>query len=613
MAIDLDQLLAAGVVVLDGAMGTLLQQHGIPHGHPYDFANLTHPAIVQGIHAEYVAAGAHIIETNTYGANRFKLSAHGLGERVAEINAAGARLARQAAEGRALVAGSVGPIGRHLAPVGKVSPSEAAAAFAEQVQALLEGGVDLFVLETFTDLEELRLAVDAVRAACALPILAHKTFIEDGETLAEGLPRRVVAQVADWGLTAFGANCTVGPQRMLTIVQGMAEATTLPLSALPTAGLPQIIDGHVRYDATPEYFAHYGRQMVEAGARLVGGCCGTTPAHIKALAQAVRGVVPGSRRVTVTGPATSEAAPARETQRSRLADKLGRKYVVTVELDVPRGLDMAPVLRAAEALRDQGCDCIDISDGARARLRMNPMVVARQVQELVGIEVMEHFACRDRNLLAIQADLLGAHALGLRNILAITGDPAQIGDYPTATSVFDVDSIGLVRILRAFNEGVDLAGTPLGEKTAFLIAVAFNPLAPDLTLEVERLRRKADEGAHLIYTQPIYELGVLERAAREAARVNLPLLVGVLPLRSSRHAEFFHNEVPGITIPEPIRRRLATLEGDDARRYGVEQAQAFLREARSLSAGVYIMPPALSPHVAGEVMEALEGCHLTWH
>lgn len=611
MAAHLNALLADGVVVVDGAMGTLLQQRGIAQGHPYDLANITHPALVLEIHREYLAAGAQVIETNTYGANRFKLAAHGLEERVAEINRAGAAIARQAAGGRALVAGSVGPTGRHLAPIGKVDPEDAAAAFAEQVRALLEGGVDLFILETFADLEELRLAVNAVRAACDLPILAHKTFIEDGETIAAGLPARVAEAVAGWGLAGFGANCTVGPQRMLTIVQGMAEAATVPLSALPTAGLPQLVDGHIRYDATPEYFARYGRQMVEAGARIVGGCCGTTPAHIRALAQAVRGATPSSRRTAALARPRLEPAPASpQANRSRLAEKLGHKYVVAVELDVPRGLDLEPVLRAAEALRDAGCDCIDISDGARARLRMNPMVVGRLIQETAGIEVMQHFACRDRNLLAIQADLLGAHALGLRNILAITGDPAQIGDYPTATSVFDVDSIGLVRILRSFNEGVDLAGAPIGQRTAFLIGVAFNPLAPDLAHERDRLRRKADAGAHLIFTQPVYEPGVLERAAREAERVGLPLLAGILPLRSSRHAEFFHNEVPGISIPDEVRQRLAALEGDDARRYGIEQAQELLRHARQMTAGVYIMPPAANPLVACQVMEALEGSHL---
>ncbi|MDH7570526.1 MAG: bifunctional homocysteine S-methyltransferase/methylenetetrahydrofolate reductase, partial [Armatimonadota bacterium] len=493
---------------------------------------------------------------------------------------------------------------------GKVAPEDASQAFREQAQALLDGGVDFFLLETFADLEELRLAVMAVRALCDLPIVAHKTFVEDGDALAGGLPSRVMQRVRDWGLTAFGANCTVGPQRMLAILESLAEANGIPLSVMPTAGLPQLVDGRITYDATPEYFARYGRRMVEAGARMVGGCCGTTPEHIRALALAVRGVAPGARRAAAVRPVESAKAEVRAAQPSQLAQKLGKKYVVTVELDVPRGLDMTGVLSAAAALRDLGCDCIDISDGARARLRMNPMVVARLVQEHAGIEVVQHFACRDRNLLAIQADLLGAHALGLRNILAVTGDPAQIGDYPAATSVFDVDSIGLVRILSAFNQGVDLAGNSIGEKTAFLIGVAFNPLAPDLDHELDRLRRKAAEGAHVVYTQPIYELGVLEKGVREAERLNLPLLVGVLPLRSSRHAEFFHNEVPGIHIPDEIRRRLATLEGDDARRYGVEQAQAFLREARKMTAGVYIMPPALNPMVAAQVMEALEGCHL---
>ncbi|HHX40492.1 MAG TPA: bifunctional homocysteine S-methyltransferase/methylenetetrahydrofolate reductase [Armatimonadetes bacterium] len=603
---DLHQLLAEGVLVSDGAMGTLLEERGIPQGRAYDLANLTHPALVQSVHEEYIDAGARLIETNTYGANRFKLAPHGLGDQVAEINRAGVEIARRAAGDRALVAGAMGPIGRHLVPVGKITHAEAFRAFTEQAQALLDAGIDLFVLETFADLEELHLAVDAVRSLCSHPIIAQKTFIEDGETLAGGLPRRVIEEVSRWDIVAFGANCTVGPQRMLSIIQEMAEHSPLPISAIPTAGLPHLIGGRVAYDATPEYFARYGRQMVEAGARIVGGCCGTTPAHIRALAQAVRGVEPGSRRVAVSVRTRSDETKAtRQAQASRLAEKLGRKFVVTVELDVPRGLDMSSLIQAAEALRDQGCDCINISDGARARLRMNPMVVGRLVQEIVGIEVIQHFACRDRNLLAIQADLLGAHALGLRNILAVTGDPTQVGDYPTATSVFDVDAVGLVRILRAFNNGVDLSGTPIGEKTAFLIAVAYNPLARNPEEEIDRLRRKADEGAHFIFTQPIYEMSVLEIAIREAERVGLPLMLGVLPLRSSRHAEFFHNEVPGIQIPEEMRRVLAELEGDDAKRYGIEQAQQFLRQAKGMTSGVYIMPPALSPHVAGQVMEAL--------
>lgn len=607
---SLQGLLDQGIVVADGAMGTILQEQGIPFEHPYPYANVTHPDVVQDVHAAYVRAGARIVETNTYGANRLKLALSRLEDRVWEINQRGAELARRAAGDGALVAGAIGPLGKPLKPVGLVEPEAARAAFEEQAGALLAGGVDLFILETFADLEELRIAVEAVRSLSDLPIVAQKTFIEDAETLAEGLPQRVVSAVRAWGVAAVGANCTVGPQRMLQIVRGMAEAGGAVLSAMPTAGLPQLVDGAMTYDATPDYFARYGRLLAEAGAHIIGGCCGTTPAHIQALAEAVRGIAPRPRDTRRTAVLVAEpgvkARPAVEVRRSRLAEKVGRKYIVTVELDLPRGLDLSKVFEGASSLRAKGADCIDISDGARARLRMNPMVVSHLIQDKAGIEVMMHFSCRDRNLLAIQSDLLGAHALGLRNILAITGDPAQIGDYPTATSVFDVDSIGLVRILRQMNEGVDLAGNTIKEPTGFFIAVAFNPLATDRKKELDRLRQKVDEGAQLIYTQPIFELSVLEFAVGEAERLRTPLLVGILPPRNSRHAEFLHNEVPGILIPDAIRRRLAALPEEEARRFGIEAAQAFLREARPMTAGVYLMPPFGSHVVAEEVLKALD-------
>jgi len=612
------EVLDAGVLVADGAMGTLLQGHGISFDHPYDYACVTHPDLVEEIHRDYLAAGARLIETNTYAANRMKLASRKLDDRVREINVRATALARRAAAARpskagpVLVAGSIGPLGRPIKPVGLVEPATARAVFREQAAALLEEGVDCFILETFADLAELKLAIEAVRDLADLPIIAEKTFIEDAETLTGGLPQRVAETLRGWGVQVMGANCTVGPQRMLQIVTGMAEVGGLPLSAMPTAGLPQLIDGQMRYECTPEYFARYGRALVEGGATLVGGCCGTTPAHIKALVEHLRGVTvrrgeaAGAGVVTVS--AEERVIPTgvvETTQRSRLAQKLGKKYVVTVELDLPRGLDISRVLDGAEALRDQGCDCIDISDGARARLRMNPMVVAHLIQSRVGIEAMMHFCCRDRNLLATQADLLGAHALGIRNILAITGDPAQIGDYPAATSVFDLDSIGLVRILRRFNEGLDLAGNTISQRTGFLIAVAFNPLAADITKELDRLRQKADEGAELAYTQPIFERAILEFAVEEAGKLNLPLLVGILPLRSARHAEFMHNEVPGISVPEEIRRTMATLSDQDARRLGMQTAQEFLRLARPITAGAYLMPPFGSPSIAVEVMQAL--------
>jgi methionine synthase I (cobalamin-dependent)/5,10-methylenetetrahydrofolate reductase len=604
---QLRQILEESVLIADGAMGTMLQRLGVQA--PYELANLVQPDAVRQVHRAYIEAGARLIETNTFGANRVKLATHGAGHLVREINLAAVRLAREAAgDVPVIVAGAVGPVGKPLAPIGQIAPQEAGEAFREQIKVLLEAEVDLILLETFTHLDELRIALEQLRSLDSeIPVIAQKAFIEDGETLAAGLPAQVARTLEEWGVDVIGANCVVGPQRMVGILQAMASATSLPLSVMPTPGLPQYQRGEVTFEAQPDYFAQYGEQFARIGVNVVGGCCGTTPAHIRAVAERLRGVKPRARRVPAR---VKEAVKPEELPRaepSQLAGKLGRKYVIAVELDLPRGLDVTKVLDGALSLKEHGVDVIDISDGARARLRMNPIAISHLIQEQVGIEVMMHFACRDRNLLAIQADLLGAHALGIRNILAITGDPALIGDYPTATSVFDIDAIGLVRILRRFNEGVDLAGNSIGMRTAFTIAVAYNPLAYDQHTEDERLKRKAAEGAHLVYTQPIFDIAVLERAAEAASRVGLPLLVGVLPLRSARHADFMHHEVPGVWIPDPIRKRLAELDDADARRYGLDVAKEFALQAQKVSQGIYLMPPFGNHKVAEAVIDVLTG------
>jgi methionine synthase I (cobalamin-dependent)/5,10-methylenetetrahydrofolate reductase len=609
---ELRERLSREVLVADGAMGTLLQERGVAAGHPYEHANLTAPELVQSVHAEYIRAGAQIIETNTFGANRVKLASASLENEAPAINRAGARLARAAAGPDTLVAGAMGPCGKALAPLGAVEPDRAEAAFREQAGALLDAGVDLILLETFNEVAELRIAYRVAHELSPdIPIIAQKVFIEDGETLKAGLPSRFAAEVASWpGVVAVGANCAIGPQRMLDVARVMAEGTRAPLSAFPTPGLPQLAGQTIRYAVTPDYFARYARMLVEAGVSVIGGCCGTGPAHIAAIARAVKGMRPAGR-VSVPSVAVKERvepAPAEApvSDYSRLKGKLGKQYVKAVELDLPRGLDLSKVMQGAEALRDRGVDVVDISDGARARLRINPVSVAHMIQEQVGIEVMMHFACRDRNLLAVQADLLGAHMLGIRNILAVTGDPAVIGDYPTATSVYDVDSVGLVRILRRFNEGIDLAGNSIGQATAFTIAVAFDPLADDLRRERDRLARKADEGAHVAYTQPIFERSVLDTAVEAAGRFGIPLLFGLLPLRSARHCEFMHNEVPGIRIPDDIRRRMAELSEEDARRYGIDIARQFLADACAVTQGVYMMPPFANHRVAEAVLKALD-------
>jgi len=612
---DLRELVDSRVLIGDGAMGTLLAERGVGFGHPYARANVTHPEMVAGIHEEYIRAGAGVIETNTFSANRFKLETHELEDRVREVNEAGARLARTAADsvrtgdgGKALVLGAVGPLGRALCPVGPVTEEEARSVFLEQAEALLEGGADALVLETFTDLAELRIAHEAVRRLGA-PIVAYKTFVEDGETLSEGLPGRAAREISGLGVDLAGANCTVGPQRMVGIIEGMA-AEVGPVAAFPNPGLPQLVDGKVRFRRDVDHFALYGRKLAEAGARLVGGCCGSTPDHVRALADALRDFRPesvpgrgGRVRAVVEEERQGEAPDGPSTE---LAAKLRTGFAVAVEVDLPRGNDITRVVEAARRLKERGVDAIDISDGARARLRMHPLAAAKIVQDEAGIEVVAHISCRDRNIIGLQSDLLGAAALGIKNILAVTGDPTQIGDYPEATGVFDTDSTGLVHVLSKMNRGEDLAGNSIGGPAGFLVGSAFNPTAEDLDGEIEKLRRKIGAGAHAFWTQPVFEIGALEVALERMGELDPCLLLGLMPLRSARQAEFLHHEVPGVNIPKPVRERLAALSPEDAPKYGVEVAQTILSKAQPLVNGAYIMPPASAPDLAGDVIEALQ-------
>jgi len=611
LSLNLRELLATRVLIGDGAVGTLLGERGVGFGHPYARANLSHPDMVAGIHLEYLRAGADVIETNTFAANRFKLETHDLEERVREVNAAGASLARKAAAAvagagdRALVLGAIGPLGRPLAPVGPISPEQATSVFQEQAEALLEGGADAILLETFTDLVELRIAYGAVEDL-GVPVLAYKTFVEDGETLAEGLPERAAREISSWGAELTGANCTVGPQRMVEIIAQMAEEVG-PVAALPNPGLPQLVGGHIRFQRDVDHFARYGVELAAAGARLVGGCCGTTPAHVRALSEALRDFrVEGKvarRRANVVEQAWQAEIPAEPV--SEFAERLNTGFAVTVEVDLPRGNTITQVVEAARRLKERGVHAIDISDGARARLRMHPVAAARIVQDEAGIEVVAHISCRDRNIIGLQADLLGAAALGVKNILAVTGDPAQIGDYPEATSVFDTDSVGLVHVLSRMNRGEDLAGNPIGEPPGFLIGASFNPTAEDLDGEIEKLRRKVGAGADAFWTQPVFEIGALEDALERIGDDGVCILLGLMPLRSARQAEFLHHEVPGIHIPKRVRERLAALSPEDAPKYGVEIAQELLALARPLVGGAYIMPPASAPDLAGDVLEAI--------
>jgi homocysteine S-methyltransferase len=610
---DLRELVDSRVLIGDGAMGTLLAERGVGFGHPYARANVTHPEMVAGIHEEYIRAGAGVIETNTFSANRFKLEVHELEDRVRDVNEAGARLARKAADnvrtgdgGKALVLGAIGPLGRPLCPVGPVTEEEARSVFLEQAEALLEGGADALVLETFTDLVELRIAHEAVRPL-GVPIVAYKTFVEDGETLSEGLPGRAAREISSLGVDLAGANCTVGPQRMVGIIEGMA-AEVGPVAAFPNPGLPQLVDGKVRFRRDVDHFALYGRKLAEAGARLVGGCCGTTPDHVRALADALRDFRPEAVQgwgvhVRTVDEERQEVPDGPSTE---LAAKLRTGFAVAVEVDLPRGNDITRVVEAARRLKGRGVDAIDISDGARARLRMHPVAAAKIVQDEAGIEVVAHISCRDRNIIGLQSDFLGAAALGIKNILAVTGDPTQIGDYPEATGVFDTDSTGLVHVLSKMNRGEDLAGNSIGGPAGFLIGSAFNPTADDLDGEIEKLRRKIGAGAHAFWTQPVFEIGALEIALDRMGDLDPCLLLGLMPLRSARQAEFLHHEVPGVNIPKPVRDKLSALSPEDAPKYGVEVAQNILSRAQPLVNGAYIMPPASAPDLAADVIEALQ-------
>src|ERR687898_901036 len=590
-------------------MGTLLGERGVGFGHPYARANLSHPEMVVGIHEEYLRAGASVVETNTFAANRFKLETHDLEERVSEVNVEGARLAREAVENAgdatSLVLGAIGPLGRPLVPVGSVSPEEAREVFLEQAEALLEGGADALLLETFTDLAELRLGYDAVRLF-GRPVLAYKTFVEDGETLAEGLPERAAHEISSWGADLTGANCTVGPQRMVDIVQQMSAGAG-PVAAFPNPGLPQLVEGSVLYNRDVRHFAAYGVKLAEAGARLIGGCCGTTPAHVRALSEVLRDFKVEGRVTRRRGyVAEKEVRPGISNEPvSGFAEKLRTGFAVTVEIDLPRGNDIQSVVEAARRLQRRGVDAIDISDGARARLRMHPVAAAKIVQDEAAIEVVAHVSCRDRNIIGLQADLLGAAALGVKNILAVTGDPAQIGDYPEVPSVFDMDSVGLIHILSRMNRGEDLAGNHIGEPPGFLVGASFNPTSEDLAQEIEKLRRKVEAGAQALWTPPVFQLRALENALEHIGDNGVCILLGLMPLRSAKQAEFLHHEVPGIHIPKHVRENLANLPPEDAPKYGVEVAQKLLVEARPLIGGAYIMPPASAPDLAGDVLEAI--------
>jgi homocysteine S-methyltransferase len=602
--------LADGVVVGDGAMGTMLYARGVFLNRCFDELNLSNAALVRSVHEEYLDAGADVVETNTFGAHRYKLGAHGLDAQVRKINREGTRLAREAAQGRGLVAGSIGPIGKPLAPLGNISFADAVAAYREQAEGLVEGGLDLFLVETLPSLDQARAALEAIGALGSdVPVVVSMTFNEEGTTFYGDTPEAVVQTLEGLGVSVIGANCSQGPQAMLQTVERMAAtAKSAKLMAMPNAGAPALVEGRYVYLCTPEYMASYARRFLAAGVSFVGGCCGTTPAHIKNLVRSVRMLQPAREVVTIVPPARVKEAPtpvARETK-TALARKLGRKFVVSVELDPPKGADPGAILERAQYCKEKEVDAINVADGPRASARMSAQSLCVLLEGKIEIETILHYTCRDRNLLGIQSDLLGAYSLGLRNILAITGDPPKLGDYPDATAVYDVDSIGLIRIMDHLNHGCDLAGNLIGPALGIHIGCGADPSKPDMEKEVRRLEQKIAAGAEYVMTQPVYDPRTLERFLELMGHLDVPVLVGILPLYSHRNAEFLHNEVPGMSIPDEIRERMRKAgSGEGAQAEGVAIAQEATRAARDVAQGVYIMPPFNKVDLAVRVIEAL--------
>ena len=613
---ELRRLLSLGPVISDGGMGTSLIDRGAPVDACFESLNVSAPALVESVHRGFVQAGAKLVLTNTFGGNRFRLDGHGFADRVSSYNRAAVVLARRA--GAAHVAGSMGPLGVRLAPYGRVSPGDAFDAYREQALALADGGVDLLVIETQTDIREMEQALAAVRdAAPEVAVVVSATYTKDDRTLLGSTPEQVAASLVELGVDAMGVNCGEGPAQVLRVIRAMRPyAAGLPLIARPNAGGPAEVGGRFVYPATPDYVGDLARTLVEEGVAVVGGCCGTGPAHTEAIASAVReaGVAPRvamepAPELPVTSNVVVRTAPA--VPPTALQTRLARgDFVVAVEVEPPRSFNAATLVAAAGTLRDAGADVIDVADSPMAKMRMSAWAACRLVQEQVGIETVLHFPTRGRNLLRLQGDLLGAYALGIRNLFVCVGDPVTIGDYPHGSNNVDVTATGLLALITdEFNRGRDRAGSSIGEPTAFFVGAAVSPNAPDLDHEIRLLKRKVDAGAAFLLTQPLYDVAAIEwlRAAYErehGAELRVPVLAGVLPLVTSRHAEFLHNEVPGISVPDDARDRMRKA-GEDAWREGLAMAGELVTGLREIgTGGVYVMPQFGRYDLAAEVVEA---------
>lgn len=612
MAADLLERIKHSPVLCDGAMGTLLYSKGVFINRCYDELNLSQPDLIRAIHHDYLQAGAEIIETNTFGGNAFRLARHSIADKVRDINRAGARLAKEAAKSFDVwVAGSVGPLGTRIEPLGKTSLDEARQAFREQITALAEGGVDLLMMETFGYLEELHQAMLAARdIGTKLPLIVQVTIDEDGNCLDGSNPETFTSRLEEWGADVIGCNCSVGPVAMLDAIERVRALTSLPLAAQPNAGIPRSVEGRNIYLCSPEYMASYARKFVAAGVRIVGGCCGTTPDHIRVMKSALR---VGEARGKLSSAHTSGTAlaplpmPAQSLEdRSLLGSKLARgEFVTMVEIVPPKGIDVRKEIEGAQFLKSVGVDAVNIPDSPRASARMSNQALSLLIQREAGIDPILHYTCRDRNVLCIQSDLLGAAAVGIKNLICITGDPPKMGNYPDATAVFDVDAIGLVNIVHNLNRGLDLGGNPIGEGTGFVIGVGANPGLTDLEEEIRRFEFKVAAGAEYAVTQPVFDLRLLENFLRRIAHCRIPVIAGIWPLVSVRNAEFMKNELR-VSVPDSILERMqraATPEA--AREEGIAIAREMLVAVRHTAQGAQISAPQGRYSSAVDVLEAL--------
>jgi methionine synthase I (cobalamin-dependent)/5,10-methylenetetrahydrofolate reductase len=597
----------------DGAMGTLLNARGISFVRCFDELNRIQPALVAEVHRAYIEAGAEVIQTNTFGANRYKLAAHGLDSQVVEINRAGVELARRvvmASFRNVWVAGDVGPLGVRLAPFGRVQPEQARQAFGEQIRALAEAGADLLVLETFSDLYEVREAVAAARQVCDLPVIASITFTRDDRTLLGDTPQKVARILLETGADVIGVNCSGGPAQIYRILRAMRQAAPQArFSVMPNAGWPEQIGGRIMYPSNHDYFGEYAQYFCQAGASLIGGCCGTTPQHITAMRAALDAYPNGCPpEVSILGTGEAEEAVPETGAESHLAQKLAQgQFVVSVEMDPPRGLSTHKLLAGASLLAEAGADVINVADSPMARMRMSPWAVCDLIQRRVNADTVLHFPTRGRNLLRVQGDLLAAHALGIRNVFVVMGDPTAIGDYPEAMDNYDLVPSGMIKLIKqGFNAGLDHAGADIGQPTSFFVGCALNLCPPDPVQEIKNLRRKLAAGADFILTQPVFEpdraQAFLDQYAELHGPLHIPVLVGILPLFSARHAAFLHNEVPGITIPEAIQERIRQA-GETAPQEGVCIAIELTHQMQHFARGIYLMPAFHRYDLAVDIVE----------